>query len=489
MISIAAPSNSPWRIPQTSLGQSSIAVAAGMFALVTICVGGLGPASPRLLLGLTSTLLFALSLGLIVLLAYRQALARHIGYLMMLFGIFYWFLSPAFLMSLQSDADVGDRYGMMLRPQSIATACSYVAIYLLSSVMVYWWVHGVMESWVERTSQVEVSEKLYLGILALFLAGFIPYLLFGGSIESILQTILAGRSRTPDWKAGALGDERSAIYYLSRSGMVAAAGFAGSWALLSRVRSPRLALIGMFVVTTIIVFFDGGTRSWVALTIMPAFLAWFALTMNRNVTLGRLLTFALIICAIQLSFEAARASRNRGWNLDRVKTVDVAKRHFDNDFFTDLAVSVDLVPRRHHYFHLGDLWAFVTHPIPRFIWDDKPISPVLIYYNDSVHSGLLGKRGNKLPSHLGQFHMSFGFMGVLAMGLLSGLISAWSSSLMCSRFVGFGHFGALLATWWFLMTRGLYPGWIYVVLFAGLILALGFRYLGSPATNGQPVSA
>jgi hypothetical protein len=85
--------------------------------------------------------------------------------------------------------------------------------------------------------------------------------------------------------------------------------------------------------------------------------------------------------------------------------------------------------------------------------------------------------------------MSFGILGVLSMGLLSGLISAWSSSLMCSRFVGFGHFGALLATWWFLMTRGLYPGWVYVVLFAGLILAFGFRYLpGQHSSKWQPDS-
>ena len=467
---------------QRPVGLASVTAAAVAFAMVLLCVGGLGPAAAQRVQMLTSITLMALLVWLLTLVANRNNLAAHVGYLMMLFGAFYWFVSPAFFMSLQADAPVGSRYGMMLRPQSITTACLYVAAYVLASVVTYWICYSIAMRWSDRATACSVPDKVYWIILALFLAGFVPYLLFGGGLESIIQAVMAGRSSRAPWKSGSLGDQRSALYYLSRSGMVAAAGFAGSWALLAKEARHRALLLGIFGFTTVLVFFDGGTRSWVALAAVPTVLAWIAYVVKNRLTLGRVFAFLLVIVGIQLAFEFARASRTHGWSFDRITAIDPLKRKFDNDFFTDLAVSVDLVPKRHTYFYLDDFWAFVSHPIPRFVWNDKPISPVLLYYNEIVFKGLLSNKGNKLPSHIGQFHMSFGAIAVAILGVLSGAISALASAMMRSRFVGLSHLGAVLATWWFIMARGVYPGWTYVLIFAWIVTALGFRVMRWPKT-------
>ena len=462
---------------QRPVGLASTAAAAACFALVVLIVGGLGPAGAGKIQLVSSIALTILSVWLLTLVANRVGLAPHVGYLMMLFGAFYWFISPAFLIALQPEIRVGERYGLMLSPASITTACLYLSGYVFAGVVTYWLSIGMARRWTNRAERIAVPDKIYLIIIALFLAGFIPYLLFGGGLENVLHAIMAGRSEKAPWKAGALGDERSALYYLSRSGLVAAAGFAGTWAMLARESRHRPLLLGIFCFTTLIVFFDGGTRSWVALAVIPTFLAWITYTMKQHLTLGKVFLCLAVICGIQFAFEFARASRMGGWDLERVKVIDPLKRKFDNDFFTDLTVCVDLVPRRRDYFYFGDFWGFVSHPVPRFLWRDKPISPILLYYNGTVSQGLLGSRGNKLPSHIGQFHMSLGMLGVTILGVLSGVISAFSSAMLSSRFVGLSHLGAVLATWWFIMARGVYPGWSYVLLFAWVITSFGFRVM------------
>ena len=79
--------------------------------------------------------------------------------------------------------------------------------------------------------------------------------------------------------------------------------------------------------------------------------------------------------------------------------------------------------------------------------------------------------------------MSFGLLGVAGLGILSGYVSSLASALMQSRQVRLSHVGGAVATWWFLMGRGVYPAWTYVVLFAVVISLLGFRI--RPFSDGE----
>jgi hypothetical protein len=464
----------------------SILLAVGALAVMIVISAAVGPAWSAQLQFLSSSLLLA-TVGLAVLLvALRGQIARHVGYLMMLFGAVYWFIIPALSYSLSSDRFVGDRYGMHLSPTSLITATFYIWLYVVLGVLAYWICDARIGRRVHAFDHQYETNGFYGLVFGLFIAGFVPYLLFGGGWENTVQSLLAGRWEPRPWKSStALGDHRSAIYYLSISGFVAAGGFAGTWAVLSRKCAMRWLLLAMLVFTALIVYLDGGSRSWVALACVPTCLAWFAATLKKNWTLGKLIVMLVVVCGIQFSFDIVRQARTHGWSLDQLKSIDYSKRYFDNDFFTDLAVCVDLVPRRHDYFYFGDALAFLTHPVPRFMWKDKPIPPVLLYYNSVVYVGLLGKEGNKLPSHIGQFHMSLGATGVVLLAILSGIISSLASALMRARFLGFCQLGSLLVVWWFLMARGVYPGWTYPVAFGCIIVAFGFRRIRGNATEAN----
>ena len=461
----------------------SIAISWVCLALSLLIGETVIAASPRMAL-FYSSFIVLVSLVVLVCLVMFQAgqTSKHVGYLIVILGVFYWYASPAMGYTLAGDGYVGDRYGIRVSRESVTKSCTYMALFLTATVTSYWLMFPRISTRINSRPFAKIPLGLPFVIFGLFFFGMIPYLIFSEGIQHIVTSLLAGRTEVRPWKSeGALGSYRSAIYYFCISGFVAAGGFAGTWgAMMEKSRGLRHAYLSIFVFTTVVMYLDGGTRSWVALAVIPTVLTWFARTLkNRRLTIGRIVFLVGLICAVQLAFEVARASRHRGWSRENVRKVDLRNRHFDNDFFTDLAVSVELVPSEHPYFYADDLFAFVTHPIPRFLWEDKPISGVLMFYNGRVHKGYLGQRGgNKLPSHIGQFYMSIGTSGVILLGILAGLISAVASGMIRSDHLGICHFGSMITVWWFLMSRGVYAGWAYPLLFNWIILIVGFRQTG-----------
>ena len=461
----------------------SIAAVVFCLAMSMLVSEAIGSVTPSTGLMYSSSLIILTLVTLIYLVIFQTGdTGKHVAYLILLLGVFYWFASPALGYALNSDGYVGDRYRIRVSRESLAKSCTYIALFLATSVTTYWLIFPRTSSRINARKLAKRPVGLPYVILGLFLFGLVPYLLFADGFSHIISSLLAGRTEVRPWKSdGPLGTYKSAVYYFCVSGFVAAGGFAGTWgALIERNQALRRIYLGVFAFTALVMFFDGGTRSWVALAVIPTVLAWFARTLKNRLTIGRVVFLLGMMCAVQLAFEVARASRHRGWQRRNLQHVNLRNRHFDNDFYTDLAVSVELVPREHGYFYLDDAAAFITHPIPRFIWRNKPVSSILIFYNDRVHKGYLSKKGgNKLPSSIGQFYMSGGTIGVVVLGVFAGFLSAVSSGMIRSDHMGVCHFGCLLSVWWFLMSRGVYPGWTYPLLFNWIILIVGFRRLRS----------
>ncbi len=469
-------------VPIVSIAAAIICLAMSM--LVSESIGTVTPSTS--LLYSSSLIIFTLVTLVSLIILQPGSAGNHVGYLILLLGVFYWFASPALGYAFSPDRYVGDRYRIHVSRESLARSCTYITVVITMSVATYWLVYPKVSSRINSRQLARTPVGLPYILIGLFLFGMVPYLLFTDNVSHIISSLLAGRTEIRPWKSdGPLGNYKSAVYYFCVSGFVAAGGFAGTWGLLmERSAGLRRIYLGIFAVTAIVMYFDGGTRSWVALAVVPTTVAWFARTLQNRLTIGRVVFFLGVICAVQIAFEVARAARHRGWSRENLQHVNLTTRHFDNDFFSDLAVAVELVPREHNYFYTDDLVAFVTHPIPRFVWRNKPISSILVFYNDRVHRGYFKKKsGNKLPSSIGQFYMSGGTLGVVLLGIFSGFIGAYASGLIRANHMGLCHFGSLIAVWWFLMSRGVYPGWTYPLLFNWIILMVGFRRMSGPPTH------
>jgi hypothetical protein len=80
---------------------------------------------------------------------------------------------------------------------------------------------------------------------------------------------------------------------------------------------------------------------------------------------------------------------------------------------------IDLVPQYHDFVHTQYLVWVAARPIPRVLWPGKPLNAGIDF------PALLGKQGVSLSSSIiGEGYMSFGWIGVFALGFLYGRLAA-----------------------------------------------------------------
>lgn len=464
------------RFPGPSATLATLACVLSFVYLLALTLLSHVSADGGIVVSMAVLLLLAVVVAAVSVATKWETLSGNLGYLLVLCSVLFWFLLPAFEILLSEGREFGDRYNLTVKDTSVCWAFTQLALFLSVFVTTYWWLCRLNFFLRLTFSQREPRSFLLVLIVLTLLAGLSPYFLFGDSLQSVISDILAARSLIKPWEGpGVLGDERSALLNLSLALLVAAGSFVGTWGLLTRANTG-LRVIGVTVCIAVatLIYFDQGTRTWVALALLPPFVAW-GVANGRDRRLWKGLALLSLLGILQAAFEIVRNARTEGWTRETIETVSLYTPHFDNDFMTDLVMSVDLVPKLHGYFGFGDFLAFVVNPVPRAIWPDKPISPILLFYNEQVYRDFLTTSSTKLPSIVGQFYMSLGFFGVALLGLLAAFVAVFTSRSLSSVDIFVVHGGALVAVWWFLQFRGLLPGWIYPLIVYFLLTRVGSR--------------
>jgi hypothetical protein len=242
---------------------------------------------------------------------------------------------------------------------------------------------------------------------------------------------------------------------------------------VGRVLTGALAALA-----TAVVYFDNGTRSLTALIIGPVLIlvlldAW-RRSPVRAVAVGLALGAGLFAI---LQFQMLYRSD--------VTSTSIAEHFFSNaltfgggsDFFRETLLAVRLVPSEHEFWHESVFVQFVTAPVPRFLWPDKPIPELVWFY--SLHRwnvDIYTTGGNALPGIVGQYYMSWDWWGVLLCGAGFGAAGAAVDvplGRLDPRRDAYRAGGwIMLLVWLFLSYRLLSPGFVYPVLAVGTLLWL-----------------
>lgn len=148
------------------------------------------------------------------------------------------------------------------------------------------------------------------------------------------------------------------------------------------------------------------------------------------------------------------------------------------DYFTETSFALSLVPATHDYFRESVLLQFLVSPVPRFIWPSKPVSQVVWYYTlQRWGIDIREEGGNVFPGIVGQYYMSWGWLGPVILGIILGLITvfldAFSISAMKQGDPYIIAVSLMFAAWIFLNFRVLSPGFLYPVIFSALMLNFG----------------
>jgi hypothetical protein len=139
-----------------------------------------------------------------------------------------------------------------------------------------------------------------------------------------------------------------------------------------------------------------------------------------------LLRLAAAVILFLLVAQAQFAYRSVGWGTNKAPVSDLTQLN-TNGHFTALLFAEYLVPNQHPYFRETTEFHFLIHWIPRQVWPQKPIMESWAYYNDSY---VQGASFNVTPSVIGQFHMNWGFWGVVFIGAWLGLLTMFADRLL-----------------------------------------------------------
>jgi hypothetical protein len=175
-------------------------------------------------------------------------------------------------------------------------------------------------------------------------------------------------------------------------------------------------------------FVSGGTRHlwlYISLPSLLIVLRGFKGKLDRFRLVGLAATALLIIVVAQAQF----TYRTIGWSEIGNATPESLAAINNTGQFTALLFAQHLVPHEHPYFREFMEPYFIIHWIPRQVWADKPIMESWAYYNESY---VEGGAYNVTPSVIGQYHLNWGFPGVIFIGAWLGFLSLVGDRVLMS---------------------------------------------------------
>ena len=398
-------------------------------------------------------------------------------------------------------------------PDVIAKAAYFHALFVLMMAVGMQLPVGL---WLERALD-RVPEPTWHGfyfyiMLAMLAVGLSPYVFFTNEhwYEALWKEFVGGRSSGAEWTVGRTGNLNyewgAYIAQITQIGKVGGQ-FAVFYALLI-ARRPTAIVTGWLVwLFWLALAFGSGTRSQVAFMSLPAmalvFLKYQAmaaaffkgLSLRAYVATGVLAVFVVFLIQFQSLF------RNTSYVEAQLSDVSLTKLE-GNSMFSEGMIGYDTIPRKKDFLYNSipgeslirpmpqTLFNFAIGPIPRALWNSKPVDPVWEWYNTAFLGTDDGTQGTTIATGLvGSWYFPYGYSGVMQGGLLIGWLM-----ILCERVLQGARGRALvillslaMADWLFRQFRAMNFSDLYMLaigwgLMASLILAQ--RALGGATGRG-----
>ncbi len=406
--------------PRTTLPQWILLVAPVAIAILTHEV------SSYSILALTVELLVVLNIALLLVVAKESLQTRTIGKCCLVGGTFLFYWVEALALALQKTP-FGIAEGFPINESQfdqglIRQALVYVTVFQLL-LFVGYSVRPRLGSAVRYFAARMDSLSFDRWIIGFLLAvcAVLPLLIYYDfDYDKIVLALLASRSGV-DFEA----PEPGLSQHLALFGLYGAALF--FLYALKATTWRRLWWLFMAVLAAV-PFLSGGTRHvWLYISLPSVLIVLRSFKGNLNTR--RVMALVSAVSIVLLVAQAQFAYRSVGWReIGNVAPEDITNLN-NTGQFTALLFAEYLVPKEHPYFKEMTEPFFVIHWIPRQIWPEKPIMESWAYYNDSYTQGAAF---NVTPSVIGQFHLNWGWPGVIFIGAWLGFLSFVADRVLMS---------------------------------------------------------
>lgn len=308
-----------------------------------------------------------------------------------------------------------------------------------------------------------------------------PYFLNGGgfSADNLIGSLSARASGYVAFASAGLGAENPVLSLLAQ-GIPAAVIL---WFLSLNERSWRWRLLAVTVSALLFAMYVAlGGRSGVVMVLVSIGLYFLVLRRDR-LRMMRIVLFGLatvVLLSFQINyrdygrFEEGMFERSpfAGFALNRevafiVENYGVRVEFTGGESLIERAVRP--IPE--------NLVLFITNPVPRKIWHDKPVEPSFASFNNlrTGNTGF-GMESNITPTIPGRFYINYGLVGVLQAGLVMGIVWAYANSLIIGSLSGGATrllVGVVASAILFTCIRDLAPGKFYPLLFLAAYVVIG----------------
>ena len=161
---------------------------------------------------------------------------------------------------------------------------------------------------------------------------------------------------------------------------------------------------------------QGGGRRIVGVTVGAAILVW--VQSQQTINVRKLTIAAIAVVGLLTTMQFMLNIRNLGYEEFSFRGESEYDYLHVDDNFLRLAQVIELVPAEYPYLQFRQLWFTIVRPVPRVFWPGKPVDPGF----DLPKA--LGLKGVSLStSIIGEWYLSFGWLGVIFGGWLHGRLA------------------------------------------------------------------
>ena len=388
----------------------------------------------------------------------RLGACYEIGAAVFQFGMIFWFFAPAITTAFSSDQWRQRAALIEIDNTHAVHAFLAVSLFFFGFCLAYQLLRSAalarLQMRVLGTAPVASPARAARFLIIAAIGSLAFYIIVSGGVLSAFDYIIGSRTVQKPWDSeGNYGTELSPFHFLFSSILIAVSAF--SFHLVLSVAMPkreRVVLASLAVFATLTVAVESGTRSSLILCVIPAVLVFYRRQIGapkRGRASAGFIVAAFVLAAL-VAANLQRTYRSTG-TVD--ESVDFGVK--DNDFFTATAYSV-AINRREKLTYESPFIHIVTGPIPRVLWRGKPELESMPVYSRYIWGYDIKERGrNTLPSIVGQYLLSWGWIGVLEIGLWLGLlISAGDQAFAGMRENATGRLAyAAVATYFFVVFR------------------------------------
>lgn len=279
-------------------------------------------------------------------------------------------------------------------------------------------------SYKDNINPVLLGSFVALGLLPFFISGD------GNFVANFLINISGRASGYVAFSSAGLGNQSPVVALLAQSipvTILLLVLFAKKRTIIFRVFAVFLSLLMFFL------FVSLGGRSGPIIVVVTLFIYWIVRRPSKSFPLFKISlfsTFVLSLLAFQINYrdtgtleDGFEKSVFVGTELNRELAFIASHYGEQNDFISSNKLITSVLMPMPDTFLL-----FVTNPIPRILWEDKPVDKSFGAYN-YLRLGSTGFEtgSNITPTIPGRYYMKYGLLGVIEAGLLIGFLWGWAN--------------------------------------------------------------